>query len=316
MITKIMNNLIKDPLFQFILEGNYTYKVSNTEYKRPPNVTRVFGESALRNLFKNAEREANALPRRSKLNLFCCMGEDMDGRAVVKDFSFEIRRLLITGVQGSGKSNASTCILFSILWGNDPETTELHIFDAKGEFQLFSKVANVYSDYKRIGENIKKLREVMEERNATIRKLNHLGIRNLAQWNLLRKGQKQPLIPRIVLFIDEYATTSANVKNMNEDLLVITNTGRSAGIYIIIVTQRADRDMLPPAIKANMTSDLAFWQRDDVNARISGIENASKIRTTGVAYFRLGLDATLVKFPYVSDQILVNSINNLASLRR
>lgn len=292
-----MTNFAKDPVFNFILKGQLHYEVVQKDNEdTPPHALKVFGNGEVGQIMNTAGKLAASLHRSKRLQLFCCLGSDEKGVPIVKDLAKDVRQLLVTGLQGSGKSNAVTFIIMSLLWGNAPQTTKLFIFDVKNDYAHLDKVAKVVSSPGEIGEAIKKLKEQLLERAKSRKKL-----RNITEVNHWKKQRNLPLLERIVIVIDEYSVTSSAVPNLNEDLQVIANSGRSEGFYLIIITQRADRDQLPPAIKANASTNLAFRQRDHYNAQISGEKDSKIIKKQGFAFLNEDSDESKqVHFPFIS----------------
>ena len=294
----------------YINKGTYTYNVCPpTKRNRPIHPKKIFGHGRLRYLMKEAAEMASRRTRKKKVDLFCCFGVDAKTqKAIASDIANDVRQLLVTGAQGSGKSNALSFALLSMLWGNQLDTVDFHLFDIKKELSFFSEVCNVEDTIEGIKSGIENLKERMYKQ---YKNLNKAGFRNIKEYNdYARKKRKTPM-KRHVIVIDEYATTSFEIEGLNKYVTELCNTGRAAGFYIIASTQRADKESISPKIKANMTCNLAFKSRDEVNAKVSGLERSKDITEVGIAATDIRHDVDFVRFPEMGLQRLKIALKNI-----
>ncbi|PNB76891.1 cell division protein FtsK, partial [Pseudomonas sp. FW305-BF6] len=93
----------------------------------------------------------------------------------------------------------------------------------------------------------------------------HTGTRNIEAYNeLIRQNNnmmdaKQPLLPFIVVIVDELADLMMVASSDVEDSITrLAQMARAAGIHLIIATQRPSVDVITGVIKANIPSRIAF----------------------------------------------------------
>ena len=301
-------------LNDFSSKGKYRYPISPVNNKLiPANIFKVFGETKSGKIIKSGSENITKLFRSKRPKIFASFGINIHGEAIIKDYA-KVRQLLISGAQGSGKTNALTHIVLSMLWGNHPEALKFFVFDIKRELSLLREVCTTYDEEETIKTGIQLLSCEMEKR---YREMAIVGCRSIDEWNDYRQDIGLDPVGYIIVIIDEYASTSALLHsseesfNFNKHVEILSSTGRAAGIYLILCTQRADRDSLKPAIKANIISNLAFAQRGIWNAQIAGVEEAQNIRKVGNAIFDSGLDNIKVIFPEIKLTNLKHAIDAL-----
>ena len=94
---------------------------------------------------------------------------------------------------------------------------------------------------------------------------------NLDEYNaqLVKKGQKNEKLPKIVIIIDELADLMLAAKKEMEDRIQnLTQKARAAGIHLIVATQRPSTDVITGVIKSNLATRIAFNVASDVDSRV------------------------------------------------
>lgn len=171
--------------------------------------------------------------------------------------------LLISGTTGSGKSIFLHTLIKSLL------VNKCHawLVDCKQvEFAIYDHVTQVaYSVYgeKSAARFIYHLIDVMEARNTAIRRA---GFRDFESWHATRPEER-----RQVLIIDELSDLLSDKQAFNQlmpDLLRLAQKGRSAGIHLILATQRPDTHVINGTIKANIPARLAFHAITNTDSRV------------------------------------------------
>jgi DNA segregation ATPase FtsK/SpoIIIE, S-DNA-T family len=256
------------------LKGDYK-RFTLTVYKRVHNDS--FG-------FNFAELEPLMLPFR----LPVIAGKDKLGRIHVFDM-VENPHLLIAGETGGGKSSILRVILTSLIMFKPriKNGLEMYLVDFKrSEFHLFRHIEDLYvinkiSDFEKCLS--KYLLKEIEKRGDLLdaHELTHID-----EYNALKGVEKKPYI---ILCIDEVHALEGE-KEIFADLHKISAMGRALGIYLIMATQRPDKDVIDGKTKSNLTVRYAFAHADKINSDITlgrGTKaDASKITKAGQFIYR------------------------------
>jgi DNA segregation ATPase FtsK/SpoIIIE, S-DNA-T family len=203
------------------------------------------------------------------------LGRDITGEAVLAELN-KMPHLLVAGATGSGKSVCINGIITSILMRAKPHEVKLMMIDPKMvELNVYNGVphllAPVVTDAKKASQALKKVVSEMERRYELF---SHTGTRNIEGYNDYVKKQnieneeKQPLLPYIVVIVDELADLMMVASNDVEDAITrLAQMARAAGIHLIIATQRPSVDVITGVIKANIPSRIAFAVSSQTDSR-------------------------------------------------
>lgn len=171
--------------------------------------------------------------------------------------------MLIGGTSGSGKSVMLRVICTFII-----QNTKciLHLCDLKGgvEFAIFKRSSHVKTFAKNMSEAITQLLMLKEEMYRRLELFEQQRVVNLEEYN--RKTRSH--LPRHLLIIDELANITLENKDVTEVINELLRMARAVGIHIILATQRPDREVLPGALKANISATVCFKTRNHVNSEI------------------------------------------------
>lgn len=203
--------------------------------------------------------------------------------------------MLVTGKQGSGKSNFLDVIIITSCLKYSPDELELYLIDLKddGEFDCYSRLPHV-----------KKVAITSESREYAVFVLKQLkdelgrraelcytAITNEVNMKNYRLKTKQNM-PRILVIVDEYQNLFDNNDSLSleanhyiEDLVKI---GRSFGINLILTTQNIrSNDLIPNSIKNYFTICASFITDENNVLEITRIKNieASRITPTESAIY-------------------------------
>ncbi|KPL61082.1 DNA translocase FtsK [Rossellomorea vietnamensis] len=203
------------------------------------------------------------------------LGRDITGEAVLAELN-KMPHLLVAGATGSGKSVCINGIITSILMRAKPHEVKLMMIDPKMvELNVYNGVphllAPVVTDAKKASQALKKVVSEMERRYELF---SHTGTRNIEGYNDYVKRQnienedKQPLLPYIVVIVDELADLMMVASSDVEDAITrLAQMARAAGIHLIIATQRPSVDVITGVIKANIPSRIAFAVSSQTDSR-------------------------------------------------
>ena len=194
------------------------------------------------------------------------LGRDISGRVQTADLT-KMPHLLIAGSTGSGKSVAINGIITSILMRAKPHEVKLMMIDPKMvELNVYNGIPHlltpVVTNPRKAAQALQKVVKEMEERYE---KFAATGVRNITGYNELvinknlEDGENRPILPFIVVIVDELADLMMVASNEVEDAIIrLAQMARAAGIHMILATQRPSVDVITGIIKANVPSRMAF----------------------------------------------------------
>lgn len=231
---------------------------------------------------------------RPQAKLLIGLGRDITGEAVQAELN-KMPHLLVAGATGSGKSVCINGIITSILMRAKPHEVKLMMVDPKMvELNVYNGVphllAPVVTDAKKASQALKKVVSEMERRYELF---SHTGTRNIEGYNEYIKRHnaeeeaKQPLLPYIVVIVDELADLMMVASSDVEDSITrLAQMARAAGIHLIIATQRPSVDVITGVIKANIPSRIAFAVSSQTDSRtILDMGGAEKLLGRGDMLF-------------------------------
>jgi DNA segregation ATPase FtsK/SpoIIIE, S-DNA-T family len=255
------------------------------------------------------------------------LGRDITGEAVVAELN-KMPHLLVAGATGSGKSVCINGIITSLLMRAKPHEVKLMMIDPKMvELNVYNGIphllAPVVTDAKKASQALKKVVSEMERRYELF---SHSGTRNIEGYNdhvrthNLEENDKQPLLPYIVVIVDELADLMMVASSDVEDSITrLAQMARAAGIHLIIATQRPSVDVITGVIKANIPSRIAFAVSSATDSRtILDMGGAEKLLGRGDMLF-MPVGATKpvrVQGAFLSDQEVEDTVQYVISQQK
>jgi S-DNA-T family DNA segregation ATPase FtsK/SpoIIIE len=240
------------------------------------------------------------------------LGRDISGEPILADLT-KMPHLLVAGATGSGKSVCINGIITSILMKAKPHEVKLMMIDPKMvELNVYNGIphllAPVVTEPKKAAQALKRVVNEMERRYELF---SYSGTRNIEGYNELIKKQnkasneKQPLLPYIVVIVDELADLMMVASGDVEDAITrLAQMARAAGIHLIIATQRPSVDVITGVIKANIPSRIAFSVSSTIDSRtILDMGGADKLLGKGdMLYLPIGASKpTRIQGAFLSD---------------
>jgi DNA segregation ATPase FtsK/SpoIIIE, S-DNA-T family len=255
------------------------------------------------------------------------LGRDITGEAVMAELN-KMPHLLVAGATGSGKSVCINGIITSLLMRAKPHEVKLMMIDPKMvELNVYNGIphllAPVVTDAKKASQALKKVVSEMERRYELF---SHTGTRNIEGYNdhvrthNLEENDKQPLLPYIVVIVDELADLMMVASSDVEDSITrLAQMARAAGIHLIIATQRPSVDVITGVIKANIPSRIAFAVSSATDSRtILDMGGAEKLLGRGDMLF-MPVGATKpvrVQGAFLSDEEVEDTVSYVISQQK
>ena len=186
--------------------------------------------------------------------------------------------LLIAGTTGSGKSVCINTIICSILYTATPDEVKFVMIDPKKvEMTLYKKLEGYHllkmEDISEpivtsVDNSILALRALEREMDRRYNVLADSIVRNIDEYNEKMKKANDPIMPYIVLVVDELADLMMlSAKDVEAPIARLAQLSRAVGIHLVIATQRPSVDVITGVIKANFPSRIAFQVASKIDSR-------------------------------------------------
>lgn len=223
------------------------------------------------------------LPEGAKYLCDIPFGKDICGNLVhasLKDFP----HMLVGGATGSGKSIFIHACIISLIMRNNPDDLKLLLIDPKKvEMNYYENIPHLLcpniSETRKALVAFNKLCDEMERR-YNLFQANR--VRDIKEFNVFAKDKGLQPLPTIVVFVDEYADLTQDCKEIRKPVLRIAQKARSAGIHMIIATQRPSVDVIDGVIKSNLPTHVALMVSNYTDSTvIIGEQGAEKLLGNG-----------------------------------
>jgi S-DNA-T family DNA segregation ATPase FtsK/SpoIIIE len=249
--------------------------------------------------------------------LMFAVGKDIVGNSISYDLA-KGPHYLIAGATGSGKSVALHVMIVSLLMRYSPEELKLVLVDPKSvEFRKYEHIPHLLVD--EIVTEPKRaltlLQWAYDETNRRNEMFTACGgmISNIDDYNTQIASDTIPKLPRIVFVIDELADLmEACKKDLEQRIRMIAAKSRSAGIHLVLATQRPSVDVITGTIKANLPSRIALKVMNFADSQtILGEAGAEKLLGNGDMLYKdssMG-DYERYQGAYISGREVTNIVN-------
>jgi hypothetical protein len=221
---------------------------------------------------------------------------------------------LYIGGMGSGKSIAARFTMLTRLFSNSEQDIYILVDALKGMtdyacvFPLKENVATALNDPAKIIPVIDMLHSEMMERKNAFSKVNAPNI--YAYEKIIQQKDPNYRLARIFLFVEEFHAipNSEQIKFSYKvdtpgttayKLKEITATGRSYGITLTAMSQRATPDDFPSTLKRGITQLMAFRVNNPGDAAAANLPQAADIRMEQRG--RCVYEGGLIQFPWLPD---------------
>lgn len=229
--------------------------------KKPENRRTVFLGDMLKN--KKFKESPYYVP--------VAVGQDNYGNYMYIDLT-EMPHGLVAGTTKSGKSVCLNAFLVSLIFKFSPDQLRLVLIDPKKiELGIFEGIPHlampVITEQEDLQSALGWVYDEMERRYAEFKVYDE---RDIIEYNKVREANKEPLMPFIIVIIDEFSDWFADASSEIESYMQkLAQKARAVGINIILAAQRPSKDVIKGSIKANFDTRIAF--------RVSSFDDAKVI---------------------------------------
>ena len=209
--------------------------------------------------------------------LTLAIGKTTSGEIATLDLA-KMPHLLIAGTTGSGKSVCINTIICSILYRATPDEVKFVMIDPKKvEMTLYRelegyhllKMEDISEPIVTSADNaILALRALEKEMDRRYTVLAEALVRNISEYNEKMQNTDIPIMPYIILIVDELADLMMlSAKDVEAPIARLAQLSRAVGIHLVIATQRPSVDVITGVIKANFPSRIAFQVASKIDSR-------------------------------------------------
>jgi S-DNA-T family DNA segregation ATPase FtsK/SpoIIIE len=202
--------------------------------------------------------------------LAVALGKDVSGTPVIADLA-RMPHMLIAGTTGSGKSVCIAALVTCLAVNNTPERLRMALLDPKMvELARFNGLPHLFGKVEtEIDRMLGVLKWALMEMDNRYRLLETAHTRDIDTYNRRAEKRGQPLLPKIVLLIDELADLMMSAPDQTEHSLVrLAQMARATGIHLVVATQRPSTDVVTGLIKANFPARVAFTVASSIDSRV------------------------------------------------
>ena len=198
------------------------------------------------------------------------LGKDISGASVWTDLA-RMPHVLIAGTTGSGKSGCINTILTSILLRSTPDDVRMILIDPKRiELNYYESIPHLMTPVVSSPKEASAvLTNVVAEMERRYERLSAVRARNLPEANRAFRRRGEPMLPYLLVVIDELADLMMISPQAVEDAIIrLAQKSRAVGIHLVLATQRPSVDVITGMIKANVPSRIAFAVSSQTDSRV------------------------------------------------
>ena len=231
------------------------------------------------------------------------IGYDRNDNLLVDDLT-KLPHMLIAGTTGTGKTSFLRNIITCLTSRFSTEELQLFICDPKMcEFDYLKDCPHTNGNIlTSCSDTIEAMKRVIDLMNSRCSTFAEIGVRNIREYNNIFKDK----MPYLVIVIDEFADLMLTNREIEELIMKVTQKGRSAGIHVIISSQRPSVNVFTGVIKATIPSRACLRVLTSVDSKVvldeAGAENLSMYGDMLYRSISMGGNSMRVQVPYLSEE--------------
>ena len=240
--------------------------------------------------------------------LTLALGRDVAANPAFADLA-RMPHLLVAGSTGTGKTICLNSVILSLLYQNSPETLRLILIDPKRvEFHIYNDLPHLLTPVIQDAQkSVNVLKWLVSEMERRFDVLSSAHARDIGSYNdLMQKQGESPILPYIVLVVDELADLmAARGRDIEAGIVRLAQMARAVGIHLIVASQRPSVEVITGLIKANITSRITFQVASQVDSRtVLDMAGAEKLLGAGDMLFVSAetVKARRLQGGYISDK--------------
>lgn len=223
---------------------------------------------------------------------------------------------LIAGETGSGKGVLMQSLLLQMIALNAPDKLKIYLIDPKMgvDFPWIEHAPHMARDIITDQEEAEMVLElVVREMDRRYELIKEKRVPKISEYNRVVPAEEQ--LPYIFVIHDEMADWMASSdeyrKVIQQKVTRLAAKARACGIHVIMITQRAAQEAIPPGIRDNLTNRLVLKVAGEAGSMLAlGVKGAERLLGKGHLAARLGGDKPageeyfVAQVPYASTEEL------------
>ncbi len=212
---------------------------------------------------------------------------------------------LVSGTTGSGKGILAANLILDICAFNDPRCVEVHLIDPKQgvDYPWAPNLPHLQGGI--VAERdaaIKLLEDLVAKMESRYSRIALAKCANIAEFNRTCEPSKR--IPYVFIFFDEVANWMQDdefKKKVEGILNSIATKARAAGLHLVMIYQRADKDVMTMQLRTNLGNKLILRLADQGSSKIAlGSKGAEELMGKGHIIADLGSGERIYgQVPYI-----------------
>ncbi|MCY4005689.1 MAG: FtsK/SpoIIIE domain-containing protein, partial [Rhodobacteraceae bacterium] len=203
---------------------------------------------------------------------------------------------LIAGETGSGKGVLTQNLLLQMIALNSPESLQLYLIDPKMgvDFPWISDAPHMAHDIITDQEEAEQvLNTIVAEMDRRYSLIKTKRVPKISEYNEIVNPSER--LPYIVIIHDEMAdwmASSDEYRSMIQSTMTrLASKARACGIHVVMITQRAAQDAIPPGIRDNLGNRLILKVANEAGSKLAlGMRGAERLLGKGHLAARLAGD--------------------------
>lgn len=208
----------------------------------------------------------------------------MSGKKVVTANLEAMPHMLVGGTTGSGKSSFLHTMIYKLIGSLTPDQVRFVLVDPKRvEFHGYKGMPHLASPVvSDISETMEILNYVVKEMNTRYEFFATKKVKDIGE---LRKNSGA--LTSIVVVVDELSDLIMQDPAVETALIRLAQTGRGAGIYLVVATQNPVSEVVTSLLKANFPARVALRVSSATNSRvILDSKGAERLKGKGDLLFK------------------------------
>lgn len=227
------------------------------------------------------------------------LGYSLNGLEIIKLFSNA--HSYIVGSTGGGKSICIKSILTYLVVNFSEDELSLYLGDLKYvELSLF-KHCKIVKEFRTSVEDVTDMiRDLLNETEERYRTFESVGVTCIQDYN--KKFPDKKMKYRILVVEEIVNLLQDGKKRAMKMLKRLISISRSAGLFVIVTTQRPSADILDVIVKANISNRIVFHTESSKDSVIAlDEEGAENLDIPGRGILKIGSKKVVFQGFYIED---------------